>query len=179
MGTLLKDIRVAISFDRRGTSEVITSQFEGDCASLECGQALAKELQGYALGEGSFTDSAVFADLIGECLNLSVGYHKEHSPQETLDVDYLDRLVGKLMDVQWDTLPVVRTPGDYGYTSWEFWGEPQTELHHLILNYPEEVHEFIELLGLEEELMDFLMMGSKEEQQKYDSNSMPQVWPWD
>ena len=178
MGPLLKNIRVAISFDRRGTSEVITSQFKGDCASPECGLALAKELGGYTLGEGSFTDSAIFADCVSECLNLSIGYVKEHSPQETLDVGYLDRLVGKLLTVQWDNLPTVRIPGDFGHIRTPFGKlvDDDDDLSDMIYNYPEEVYDFIQAQGLGEDLKYYLKLV---EEESYGNYGVPKVWPWD
>jgi hypothetical protein len=41
---------------------------------------------------GSFTDTANLAGIVRECTNVSVGYDFEHSNEETLDADYLERL---------------------------------------------------------------------------------------
>ena len=188
MGNLLKDIRLVISFDRRGTTEVITKQWSGDCASVECGQALADMLKGvnnlFTLGVGSFTDSSLFADQVSECLNLSVGYLKEHTPQETLNLHYLDKLVGRLLTIPWGKLPIVRTPGDYG------WFSPKVttigdDLLDMVYSHPEEVADFIEILDLEVDLRAYLSSTTTtateetEDYSTYGDYNMPQVWPGD
>ena len=37
---------------------------------------------------GVYTDSAEFTDIIPECTNISVGYYKEHTVNETQDIQY-------------------------------------------------------------------------------------------
>ena len=183
MGPLLRDIRVAISFDRRGTSEVITEQWSGDCASVECGRALADMLKGvnnlFTLGVGSFTDSSVFADQVSECLNLSVGYLKEHTPQETLDLHYLDRLVGRLLTIPWGKLPIVRTPGDYGWFSPDEVTDVGDDLLDMVYTHPEEVADFIEILELEETLKEYLSSRRNGGLQQHGNYNMSKVWPGD
>ena len=113
----LADFDRCISFDRRGTHSVITHQGWGRCASDEFAEALAAALSCdtyfYAPDDtGVFTDSANFVDIIPECTNVSVGYDKEHSENETLDLRYLKALRDKCVVLDWEALPVKRVPGE-------------------------------------------------------------------
>lgn len=99
---LTSGLMACIAFDRMGKSSVITHQMIG----RTCSQAFAKSII-RMLGisslvpddGGSFTDSANYTDVIGECTNISVGYDDEHRHIETLDVHYLfmlrDTMVAK------------------------------------------------------------------------------------
>lgn len=122
----LKRFKHAIAFDRRGTTSVITYQGMGKCCSNEFALALADQLNqgGLTLAPddtGIYTDTAEFVDIIPECTNLSVGYDREHSGHETLDVNFLFSLRDALIDfLDPNALPVVRKPGDCG-SQWG-WG---------------------------------------------------------
>lgn len=113
----------AIAFDRRGIDSVITSQSCGMCASDEFADALAQSLMDcskdalmYAAdSSGVYTDTAEFVDFIPECTNISVGYDREHSQHESLNVAHLQTLAAAAISVDWEALPVKRTPGDSGY----------------------------------------------------------------
>lgn len=78
----------AIAFDRRGTRSIITHQGGRRGASEAFSASIAPMLPaGYASDpDGLFTDTANYVDHVSECSNLSVGYSREHSPQETLDL---------------------------------------------------------------------------------------------
>jgi len=83
-----------ISFDRRGTGSVITHQSWSRCCSDSFGEALASELNksgmSYKKDDGGvYTDSAEFVDIIPECTNISVGYYKEHTFDESQDINHL------------------------------------------------------------------------------------------
>ncbi|PWG74998.1 hypothetical protein DF186_15000, partial [Enterococcus hirae] len=71
---------------------------------------------GHSAATGSFTDTAYYTDLVEECTNISVGYYSEHRPEETLDYEYLQQLVVKLVQVDFEALEVKREKGDRGYT---------------------------------------------------------------
>ena len=106
---------ICLALDRRGTQDIIVAQSWSKCASDEFVQGLAEQLgMGHSKAEGIFTDSANYTDLISECSNLSVGYQHEHSTKERLDLDYLDRVIDKLIAVDWASVPVCRKPGDKG-----------------------------------------------------------------
>ncbi|MGR3808605.1 M28 family peptidase [Pasteurella testudinis] len=113
---VLNAAKIAIEIDRRGYTDVIYSQGVGDCASLEFATSLADRL-GQKMKPsdlGSFTDIATFADIIPECVNLSAGYFNEHTPKETVNLEYVDLLARALELVVWETLPITREAGDFG-----------------------------------------------------------------
>lgn len=99
----------AIAFDRKGTNDVVISQFWGQCCSESFALALCKELgTEYEPAHGSFTDTANFVDFIPECTNISIGYYNEHSKDEYLDLGYLQRLAKKVLGINWESLPTKR-----------------------------------------------------------------------
>lgn len=113
----------AVAFDRRGTSSIITHMMVGKVCSDEFAEALGQALSDdtYMLcsdDTGSYTDTADYAGIIGEATNISSGYQMEHGPNETLDLNYLAWLAERVCQIDWETLPVVRKPGDTG----EVWG---------------------------------------------------------
>jgi hypothetical protein len=110
---LFKGINRAIAIDRKGTGDVVTSQYVGECASEQLGLALAEALSfdneyQYKPCAGVYTDTANMIELVPECINISSGYYGEHNKQECLDVNYLDRLINQLATLDWDALPTVR-----------------------------------------------------------------------
>lgn len=117
---------VCLALDRRGTSDIITEQWCGTCCSDAFAVSLSEQLgMGHKPARGSFTDSANYANLIPECSNLSIGYQCEHSPMECLNVDYLERITGRLTTTDWSALSIARNPDsidsdDYSeYLTWE------------------------------------------------------------
>ena len=113
----LKNIKRCVSFDRRKTISVITSQAGGVCCSDEFANALCDEYNKNGLNlkpdpTGVFTDSASFIDDISECTNVSVGYLNEHTGKEIQNMDYLIDLCKASVNVNWDSLPTVRTVQD-------------------------------------------------------------------
>lgn len=100
-----------IALDRRGTHDIIVNQIPGDCCSDKFARALGRYLHmGHRPEWGTFTDSANYCHLIPECTNLSVGYENEHSKRESLDTVYLNRLVKRLVKLDFSSLPVDRNP---------------------------------------------------------------------
>lgn len=108
-----------ISFDRRGTSSVITHQSGKRCCSDEFAQALSKELNKEKNlfyrkdNTGVYTDSAEFINLIPECTNVSVGYYNEHTFNETQDILHLYKLSKSCLNVDWENLPIKRGLSSY------------------------------------------------------------------
>jgi len=88
---LLTDIKFAVAFDRKGTSDVITHQMGKRTCSDQFARQLAGQLGGTYVpdGTGVFTDTLHYADLIQECTNISVGYDGAHSATESLDLIHL------------------------------------------------------------------------------------------
>jgi hypothetical protein len=128
-------IKRCISFDRAGSTDVITRQLCGVCASDTFAKALSEQLKKHSgfdykpSPNGSYTDSATFSFNIPECTNVSVGYKSQHGPNETQNVQVMLKLIDAVTKVKWDELPVERDPHnddkdlfdydvgfDYGYT---------------------------------------------------------------
>jgi hypothetical protein len=102
-----------VSLDRRGTNDIITHQVGERTASDAFAGELADALDmAHKPAIGIFTDSANYAHLVPECTNISVGYYNEHTPDEHLDTLYLESLITKLCDVDWNSLGVYRYPRD-------------------------------------------------------------------
>jgi hypothetical protein len=109
----LEAFDVCLALDRRGTQDIITAQKWSKCASEEFASSLATQLDmGHQESDGIFTDSANYVDLIPECSNLSIGYRNEHSRWETLDLNYLEAVIQRLIQVDWNGLEIARVPGD-------------------------------------------------------------------
>lgn len=115
----LKKFKRAVAFDRAGTSDVVVTQGGVPCASATAGAALATALNtvgakhsfSYQVShKGTFTDTKVYAPLIPECFNLSVGYEFQHTPDEYLDVAFVEQLVDVACSLAWEDLPTVRVP---------------------------------------------------------------------
>ena len=114
-----------ISFDRRGTDSVITYQSSSRCCSDDFADSLAKQLNlsglSYKKDDGGvYTDSAEFTDIIPECTNLSVGYYKEHTFNETQDILHLNKLADACLLVDWENLPTKRDMTKKDYKSYEY-----------------------------------------------------------
>lgn len=115
------ELDIVVSFDRQGYHSVITGQGMGTCCSDDFAEGLADQLGvGWDTDPtGVFTDSASLADDVSECTNVSVGYFHEHSKSEWLDYGFLRRLIARLIEVDWDSLPARRQPGDWGAQWWQ------------------------------------------------------------
>jgi hypothetical protein len=110
----IKQFTHAVAFDRRGTTSIITHQRGGRCASDELGTALIKLFgKDFQLDTtGIYTDTAEYAHLVPECLNISIGYQSEHTSAETLDTAHVLRMRDTILAYDWkrQALPVVRKP---------------------------------------------------------------------
>lgn len=126
----IEGINKVVSFDRRGTSSVITYQSGKRCTSDKFGEALASELNrveesfSYKTDDtGVLTDSIQFIKIYPECTNISVGYQSEHTFNESQDIEHLEKLAVACTKVDWIGLPVERDPSkveykSYGYGTW-------------------------------------------------------------
>lgn len=121
------NIKRAIAFDRRGTTDVITHQGFGRCCSDAFATELAEQLgMGFQPEDsGVFTDTANYTGIIPECTNISCGYENEHSDMEYVDVTFVMQLEEALLKVKWSELGTYRDPSveDYGdfsglFSSW-------------------------------------------------------------
>jgi hypothetical protein len=119
---MIARLGAVISLDRKGYSEIITHQMGGRTASDAFAWSLADILgmDHEPSDKGVFTDSAMFAEDVPECCNLSVGYFNQHTIGEVQDLDYLAKLADRLIRADWSRLvierdPSIREPKD-------FWG---------------------------------------------------------
>ncbi len=114
-----------ISFDRRDVDSVITYQSSSRCCSDAFADNLAKELNKSGLkykkdDTGVYTDSAEFTDIIPECTNLSVGYYREHTHNESQDIKHLEKLAEACLLVNWESLVTKRDMTKTEYKSWSY-----------------------------------------------------------
>ncbi len=114
MPDVFKSIDHAVAFDRAGYYDVITHQAGGRCCSDEFALALADEVSSdtdwyMPDATGVYTDTAEFIYQVPECTNLSVGYARQHGDREEQDVKFLQGLAERLVQVNWDLLPTVRS----------------------------------------------------------------------
>ncbi len=109
---LLGGIDYAIAFDRAGYDSVITHQMGARTASDAFAWSIAAQLPpGMAPDDGGvYTDTEVYAHIIPECTNLSVGYARQHSANETQDLDFARQLRDALLRLDVDALACERTP---------------------------------------------------------------------
>ncbi len=136
----IEGISKVISFDRRGTTSVITHQSSQRCTSDKFAEALGKELNKaddtfayISDSTGVLTDSIQFVKIYPECTNISVGYQSEHTFSESQDIVHLDKLAKACCKVDWNSLPAERDPstteyksygyGGYGYGGYGGWGD--------------------------------------------------------
>jgi hypothetical protein len=106
--SIMSDVKSVISFDRRGTSSIITHQR----GMRTCSQSYATRLQ-YAFEKqglvlkpdntGSATDSLSFFRMNKklQCTNISVGYGRVHSNDEYQDIGYLEKLCKAVTQMEW------------------------------------------------------------------------------
>ncbi|MDR7156779.1 putative aminopeptidase FrvX [Sphingobium xenophagum] len=114
---LLQGIEAAIAFDRAGLGDVITHQSYGRTCSDTFAFSLANALNGLNPGfryrpddTGVYTDTNEYAGIVSECTNLSVGYHGQHGPRETLDVDHCEKLLAAMLELNASQLVIERDP---------------------------------------------------------------------
>ena len=120
---------MVVSFDRKGTRDIITHQAAYETASPVFARALATalnlqepEFEYKPCNGGMYTDSKEFAHLVPECTNVAVGYYGEHTPKESQDLEHLLRLRDAIIKLDWEALPIDRVPvGDTPWypTGWE------------------------------------------------------------
>lgn len=108
----------AVSLDRYGCTEVIYDQRGGLSASFQYASAVADALGLRPSTRGVWTDSAVFTEVIPECINIAVGYKGHHTPNESQDLHFLNHIYSKIVEIDWDKLPIHRDPNAPKYRSW-------------------------------------------------------------
>ncbi len=141
-----KDYDRIISFDRRDTGSVITHQSWSRCCSDLFADSLCSELNKCGLNYkkddgGVYTDSAEFVDIIPECTNVSVGYYKEHSFNESQDIEHLVKLGNACLKVDWENLPTKRDPSIYEPKEYKKYTSVYSEVYSDNDDWYDEEHE--------------------------------------
>lgn len=113
MPDFFKKFNRVISFDRKEKDQLITRQLGKNCCSNEFAEALIKEFSKNGIKykkdpTGYYTDSAFFADIVPEVVNLSIGVWNEHHKNEYVDIDYIERVSKAALKIDWEKLPTVR-----------------------------------------------------------------------
>lgn len=125
MSDLLFEFDRAIAFDRKDVFSVITHQgWNGRCCSNVFAEALCTSMNDLGMmmmpdDGGVYTDTAEFVEIIPECTNISAGYNREHSKDESLDTEYLQLLTATAIALDWDALPTERDPEAREEPEWE------------------------------------------------------------
>jgi acetylornithine deacetylase/succinyl-diaminopimelate desuccinylase-like protein len=174
---LLAGIMFAIAFDRKGTKSVITHQIGGRCCSDAFAWSLARQLGPMFEPDatGTFTDTANFTELVGECTNISVGYYDQHTRKERLDIAAIARLRLALLNLDWTKLVFKRAPGEpeprfeavggghrRAFDPWDdedhfnrFHGRyHQNTILDLVRDYPHDIAELLSNYGLTAEALE-------------------------
>ena len=165
---LEEDFTHAIAFDRKGTSDVIYEQLGEEMCSPDCRIELQDRLNfatqfSYRPAIGVVTDTAMYADEVEECINLSVGYYAEHTTHERLDLGHALALLDHILvnPSLFEDLPVMRVPmsednfdqairDDYNIV------RPDT-VSKLCHDHPQAISQLLETLGYDYiELFDIL-----------------------
>lgn len=162
----LKDCEfvLAVEFDRKGTTEIITHQLCGtrlctDETATSIGAALAKHGLGDYLkpsDDGLFTDVANLFPVVPQVVNMAVGYYAQHTKSEYLDLRYLYDLTSAL--ISWGTsqdfadfitdlivnprkVPVEKAQKYSHYRSWNAW-DSDTRDYEIESWYAREAHTY-------------------------------------
>lgn len=109
----LKDYHAAISFDRKGTQDIITHQMGIRTASDSFAESLNDILGDIGMrpdSGGSYTDSNEYRGIIAECTNISVGYYDQHSKAESQNLPFVENLLTQLINADWGKLHIERDP---------------------------------------------------------------------
>ena len=156
----LRGFDKAIAFDRKGSQDIITHQGGGRTASDEFALALAAELDmGHKPDDsGTFTDTSNYSEIILECSNVSCGYENCHTPNETLDVEYLLALRKACIKVDWESLPASRDPSVVEDLWVPMWNRRRVEMEFTIVEFADtfKLYDEIDDLIMEHESAEFL-----------------------
>ena len=110
-----KRFKRAVCFDRKHEGSIVTRQMARFTCSNEFVSSLIEQFAEQGLEyhpdeTGWYTDTAVFINVISEVTNLSSGTYKEHSTDEYVDMDYLQKVAEAALHIDWESLPSIREP---------------------------------------------------------------------
>ena len=154
----LIEIDAVISFDRFGTTSIITHQGGQRTASDEFALSLSAILcMNMGIDQyGTYTDSLEYAGVVPECTNISVGYYDQHTTRESQDLRFAEVLLESLIQADWSALAIFRNPDVYepfkssygSYMDSDDEVEELNSLEKLVLDRPTEVAKLLYEYGI-------------------------------
>lgn len=149
----LRYVEACISFDRKGTSEIITHQLGERTCSDEFAWSLAEALNlpMEPSDKGAFTDSVEYKYLVPECTNVAVGYYQQHTQYEYQDLDFLDTLVEAVINADWSRIVIARDPSAFD-TEWyegQTFFEEKDPMLEIVKNNPMKIAQMLEDYGFD------------------------------
>ena len=186
-------LKRCVAFDRHYYEDVITHQ-GGRCASDEFAQALSDQLNitpGFKFkpcDTGVFTDSANYTHLIPECTNLSVGYWSQHTIKETQDIGFAEKLLDRLLQIDWEALPTERDVTDESYPD-DLYGYNERfvvlsdckymDIEEICIEFPEEVASALREINMTDEELRTMIMDKQPPKPKHNVFNSPYNGPYD
>jgi len=155
----LEHVDIAISFDRKGMQSIITHQMGLRCCSEQFSDELSTilDLNHVSDDTGSYTDSNEYIGKVSECTNLSVGYYKQHTRDESQDLNYAMNLRESLINAEWEALGFYRDSDEVEYSYFndreESYYSGNPSLERLIEQYPDEVADVLRSLGVTADML--------------------------
>lgn len=139
-------IDMMLSFDRMGTTDIITHQMGDRCCSELFATHIADAIDKQCEPDptGSFTDSCSFMDLISECTNICVGYYDQHSSLESQDLTWVAFLVNRLIAMEWNAVPAERDPTEVQSPMLDGCDMADMDLSDILYMYPDEAAYILE-----------------------------------
>lgn len=119
----LSTIDLAIAFDRKDATSIITSQRGCPCASYETSLEIKKEFArvGISLNlsnEGGSCDTFTFRNIVPECINISSGTFNEHTFDEYVDLNFFGKMIKGLTKINFENISINREIEEY--KSWSY-----------------------------------------------------------
>ena len=138
-----------ISFDRKEMGQMVVRQLGMNCCSIEFADALISEFSKGGVSyekdkTGYYTDGAFFGGIIPEIVNLSAGVYNEHTVNEYVNINYIEKVAKAAKNVNWEYLPTVRVPDT------RFQTDPRDDADDIQLTSDQEL--FSEVYGILDEL---------------------------
>lgn len=109
----LKHINLCIALDRQGVGEYVTYN------DLPLEVSMYMESFGFTEHEGSFSDCQIFTSKYRiPSVNVSVGYHHQHTASECLHIDEMEMTIFRLLDILVN--PIDKLYKSTGHPKWEY-----------------------------------------------------------
>lgn len=110
-----ENYKKVISFDRKGKESLVTFQSKYRSCSNMFADNLINLYSKHGINlkkdpNGSATDSKSFMEIIPECTNISVGYNNQHTIEEYIDIEFLEKIAKASLKIEWNKLKVYRDP---------------------------------------------------------------------